>query len=153
MTYPSAFDSSSSKAFIDRIDRLKPDTQPGWGKMNVAQMLAHLSVAYDMTYGVTEFPKANWLSRKILKLFVKPIVVGPKPYKKNSRTPPNFVIADHREFEKEKAYLIQNIKKTQEKGESFFNGRESASLGVLKPEEWSVMFSKHLDHHLQQFGV
>jgi len=27
---------------IDRINKLTADTQPLWGKMNVAQMLAHL---------------------------------------------------------------------------------------------------------------
>lgn len=153
MTYPSAFNIESAENYITRIERLKPTTQPGWGIMNVAQMLAHCSVPYDMVYGVTKVDKAGWLKRTMLKLFVKRFVVGPKPYAKNTRTPENFLIADERNFEKERDYLIENIKKTQEKGEAFFKGRESPTLGLLTTEEWSVMFSKHLEHHLEQFGV
>ena len=33
------------------------------------------------------------------------------------------------------------------------DGRESLSFGPLTAVEWNGLFSKHLDHHLQQFGV
>jgi hypothetical protein len=39
----------------------------------------------------------------MMKLFVKNIVVGEKPYAKNSRTAPEFIIANQRDFEKEKS--------------------------------------------------
>ena len=35
---------------IGRINNLTPATQPQWGKMNVAQMLAHCNVAYEMVF-------------------------------------------------------------------------------------------------------
>ncbi|MDO6425067.1 hypothetical protein, partial [Saccharophagus degradans] len=76
-----------------------------------------------------------------------------KPYKKNGQTAPEFVIKDNRKFETEKKRLIDYINKTQQLGENFFEGKESLSFGVLTIKEWNTMFAKHLDHHLNQFGV
>lgn len=83
--------------------------------MNAAQMLAHLSIPYDIAYGKKE---SNTLSfgKLMLKLFVKNVVVGDKPYSKNSRTSPDFIVADERDFETEKGRLIANIKETAGKG-------------------------------------
>ena len=33
------------------------------------------------------------------------------------------------------------------------DGKESFSFGKLKAQEWNNMFAKHLNHHLEQFGV
>ena len=94
-----------------------------------------------------------FIFRKLLKLFVKPIVVGEKPYKKNSRTAPEFIISDAKNFEIEKERLINYILKTANLGENYFDNRESHSFGKLTKKEWNTMFYKHLDHHLNQFGV
>lgn len=146
------FDSSTTDSVLARLEKISANTQPLWGKMNVAQMLAHLNVAYDFSNGKLE-TKNSWLAKIMLKTFVKKIVVGDKPYTKNSRTAPDFLITDSKEFEIEKVKLIANIKETEEKGKDHFEGKESASFGPLTAKEWSNMFYKHLDHHFTQFGV
>jgi uncharacterized protein DUF1569 len=146
------FEPDGLQQSLERINKLTPTTTAQWGKMNVAQMLAHCNVAYDMVY-TEKYPKAGAIKKFLLKTFVKPSVVGPKPYPKNSRTGPDFIIADERNFETEKNLLIDNLKKTQELGTAYFDNRESLSMGPLTAEEWNVSFSKHLDHHLTQFGV
>jgi hypothetical protein len=88
-----------------------------------------------------------------LKLFIKSVVVGEKPYQKNGRTAPQFVIADEREFEKEKSKLVNYIHQVQKLGASHYEGKDSNSFGPLKSSEYNNMFYKHLDHHLNQFGV
>lgn len=146
------FDPSTTSELIARIESLKPDSQPIWGKMSVDQMLAHCSVAYEMTY-TDKHPKPNALMRFLLKTFVKSGVVNEKPYPKNARTAPVFIIADRRDFEKEKNQLIDYLKKTQELGAQHFEGKESPSFGPMTAQEWNNLFYKHLDHHLTQFGV
>ena len=84
---------------------------------------------------------------------VKNGVVGEKPYKKNIMTAPQFVMKEDKDFEKEKTRLINYLVKTQQLGESYFDGKESLSFGELTVKEWNTMFYKHLDHHLSQFGV
>jgi len=146
------FETKDTADTIDRINQLTADTQPQWGKMNVGQMMAHCSVAYDMAL-TDKYPKAGAITRFMLKLFVKSAVVGPKPYPKNGRTAPEFVINDERDFETEKNRLIDNLKKVQELGAGHFDNKESVSFGKLTKDEWNVLFSKHLNHHLTQFGV
>jgi len=146
------FEQKTSTEFIERINKLTPQTQPNWGKMNVQQMLAHCNVTYEMAYE-TKHPKATGFKKFMLKLFVKSIVVNDKPYSHNSRTAPEFLITDERQFEVEKQRLIDYINKTVSLGEKSFEGKESNSFGALTSKEWNTMFTKHLEHHLSQFGV
>ncbi len=140
------------KEVLARMDKLTPETQAVWGTMSVGQMLAHCNVTYEMLY-TDKHPKPNAFKRFMLKTFVKKIVVGDKEYAKNSRTAPQFVITESKDFEKEKERLAEFITKTEGLGEKHFDGLESHSFGVLAKEEWNNMFYKHLDHHLSQFGV
>lgn len=146
------FDPKTTADTIARIDQLTPETQPLWGKMNVSQMLAHCCVTYEMAY-TDKHPAPKGFMKIILKLFVKNMVVSEKPYKKNLKTAPQFVIADERDFKKEKERLIAYIKKTEELRGDHFDGKENLSFGKMSKKEWNNMFYKHLDHHLQQFGV
>ncbi len=146
------FDSKETEAVIDRINKLSPTTRPLWGKMSSDQMLAHCNVTYEMAFD-DKHKKPNGFTKFMLKLFVKNTVVGNKPYKKNSRTAPQFLITNARNFVEEKARLTDYLKKAQSLGEDYFDGKESHSFGKLTKQEWNNMFYKHLDHHLTQFGV
>ncbi len=152
MALPNIFTKEVSADFIQRINNLNAQTQPKWGSMSVAQMLAHCCVTYEMIYE-NKHPKPNVLMRLMLKAFVKNTVVNETAYKHNSRTAPQFVIKDEKDFEVEKARLIQYIQKTQEQGENAFDNKESHSFGKLTKTEWNNMFYKHLNHHLSQFEV
>lgn len=150
--YPSIFSPATNDELRARLAKLNADSQPEWGKMNVAQMLAHCSVSYDITYGKIPV-KYGWFMRKMLGWMVKPIVVGEKPYAKNTRTAPVFVIEDERDFDTEMARLLANIARAEADGEAFYERKESPSFGKMTAQEWSNQYWKHLDHHLTQFGV
>lgn len=51
--------------------------------------------------------------------------------KKNSETSPAFKIVDDKVFETEKQRLLGYVRKTQELGELYFDGRGSIRLGHL----------------------
>ena len=146
------FEAAVSAEVIDRINQLNPESSALWGKMNVAQMLAHCNVTYEMVY-TDKHSKPNGFTTFMLKMFVKKIVTNDKLYTKNGRTAPAFLIVDEREFNTEKKQLVDYIKKTQELGEAHFDNKTSHSFGKLSKAEWNNMFFKHLDHHLGQFGV
>ncbi len=152
MTILNTFDPKTTEKTFERLEKLNYMSKPQWGKMNVAQMMAHLNVTYDLAYDRIQSP-ASFFTRIMLKLFVKPIVTNDKPYKKNSPTAPVFIIADERDFEKEKAIFINNIKETEAKGAAFFEGKISASFGKMTAMQWNTQFYKHIDHHFTQFGV
>ncbi|MFT4758445.1 MAG: hypothetical protein ACI9XO_001620 [Paraglaciecola sp.] len=146
------FKVEDTQGLINRINQLTPETQGKWGKMTVSKMLAHCYVTCEMTF-TDKHPKPNFLVKFILKTFVKKGVVGPKPYAKNIRTAPAFIIDDERDFTKEKQRLVDYLKQTQQLGADHFHNKEYNSFGPLTKDEWNILFYKHLDHHLTQFGV
>ena len=148
----SVFNAADVAALKDRINKLTPQTAGLWGKMNVSQMLAHANVSYEMAY-TDKHPKPNAFMRFILKAVVKNVVVGPKPYKRNTPTAKAFIIASDRDFDTEKRRLLDYLDHTLQLGKDHFVNMESLSFGRLTADEWNVLFYKHLDHHLQQFGV
>ncbi|PWJ58794.1 uncharacterized protein DUF1569 [Dyadobacter jejuensis] len=152
MALPNIFTKEVTDSLIGRIEHLTPATTPTWGKMNVGQMLAHCCVTYEYVFD-SKHKKPNAFMKFILKNFVKNAVVNEKPYPRNSRTAPDFMITDERNFEAEKARLIEFLRKTQQLGAEHFDQKESHSFGVLSVHEWNNMFYKHLNHHLTQFGV
>lgn len=152
MALPSIFDPKTTQTTIERLENISAQSKPQWGKMNAAQMLAHLNVAYDLAYDRKQASHSAF-NKFILKLFVKKIVTNEKPYPKNSRTGPEFIIADERDFEREKNIFIQNIKDTESKGASYFEGKKSQGFGTLTATEWNNQMYKHIDHHFQQFGI
>jgi hypothetical protein len=146
------FEEKTVNQLVSRINQLTHDTTPQWGKMNVGQMLAHCSVAYEMAYENTH-KRPNAFARFMLKAFVKPMVVNGKPYKKNGRTAPQFLMTTEKDFSLEKIRLVDYITKTKSLGETHFEQKESHSFGKLNAKEWSNSFYYHLDHHLTQFGA
>ena len=147
-----SFNVHDTAEFISRIDKLTPTTKPIWDKMDVAKMMAHCNVTYELEYENIH-PKPNGFVKLMLILFVKNSVVGQKPYKKNVQTGSQFLIKDSRDFETEKKRLVDYIRETQILGAYIFDGKVSHSFGPLSDNEWNNMFYKHLDHHLKQFGV
>lgn len=57
--------------FINRINKLTPQTKPLWGKMNAGQMLAHVNVSYEMVYEPQKHPKPKGFMKWVLRRFVK----------------------------------------------------------------------------------
>ena len=152
MALPNVFTEEATTAIIERLNKLETVTTPLWGKMNVAQMLAHCNVTYEMVYDDIH-KKPNIFVGYILKALIKKKVVNEKPYPQNGSTAPQFIVNTVKDFDEEKTRLITYIKKTQQYGEDYFNNKASHSFGVLTSTEWNNMFYKHLNHHFTQFGV
>lgn len=57
-----------TKEIKERINNLTPQSERQWGKMTVAQMMAHCSVTYEMIYEDIH-PKPTGFKKFILKAF------------------------------------------------------------------------------------
>ena len=152
MAYPSIFLSSTTEELFHRIDQLNPQTQGLWGKMTVGQMLSHCAVPYEQILGLNKQQPPLFM-RFILKLFLKKSMVNEVPYKQNLPTAPSFIRTEKYDVEKEKEQLKELIKSIQEMGAEKLVAKPSLSLGKLTAAEWNNLLYKHIDHHLQQFGV
>lgn len=133
---------------IHRINSLTPQSQRQWGKMNVAQMLAHVQLPIKIAYG-THTPKGSFLLRLIGPLF-KSKLWDNKPYKQGLPTDPTFVMSEsEKDFETEKSALLDLVGRFSE---ATIVGKKHPIFGRLTKENWSKATWKHIDHHLKQFG-
>jgi hypothetical protein len=148
----SLFNEKDVNGFIERINKLSPESKPLWGKMNVAQMLAHCEVPLKIAQGELKL-KVNPIIKFLFAKRARKHILGEAGFGKNSPTMNEARIADKREFEEEKQKLIKKIRSFYEKGKAGITREPHPFFGPLSIEEWDHMQSKHLDHHLSQFGV
>ena len=142
------FDPAVKQEIVDRINKLTPETQRRWGKMNVAQMMAHCQLPIKAAYG-THKVEGSFLLRLFGPMF-KSVLYNSRPYKKGLPTDTSYVIADEKDFEKEKTELLELISQFEE---NRIITTPHPVFGKMTKDQWSKATWKHLDHHLQQFGV
>jgi Protein of unknown function (DUF1569) len=141
------------KAYDDiraRIDKLSPQSQAQWGKMDVAQMLAHVATALE----------AAMTNKKITQVFIGRIF-GPlakrqiltKGLSKNTPTAPSLKISDAKQFQQEKERVLRELERFFNGGEAGITEQPHEFFGRLTPNEWARLQYVHMDHHFKQFGV
>ena len=145
------FQPNAVNEVISRIDKLQPMTQHQWGKMDVAQMMAHCSATLDVASGRLVLHRL--FIGRILGPFVRPTFTNDKAFSKNGPTDKKFVIADKRDFAREQEQLKVRVRQFHEGGEARCTKHPHSFFGPLTPQEWATGMYKHLDHHLRQFGV
>jgi len=145
------FQAEDVNEMITRIDSLQPASQRQWGKMDVAQMMAHCSASIDMAAGRLNLPRI--FIGRLLGPLVKPMFTNEKPFSKNSPTDKKLVVADQRNFFHEQEQLKTKLRQLLEGGEAKCTRHPHPFFGELTPQAWSRGMYKHLDHHLRQFGA
>lgn len=145
------FDPANLERTLARVGRLQPDSKREWGKMDAAQTMAHCALGIEAATGDAKLARS--LLARLLGRFFKGLLLGPKPFSKNSPTHPMLVTTSPKDFEREKARLLASIRKFHDAGPASAARFEHALLGKLTGEEWGVLQHKHMDHHLRQFGV
>jgi len=146
----SLFDSQTCQEIIQRIENLTVDSPRQWGKMDVAQMMAHCAFSMETAIGERNPPR-TFLGKLVGRL-MQGELTNDKPMGKNLPTHPQYVMVDSKDFEKEKSRLISCIKRFSENGESKVTKNPHPFFGNITPLQWSSGNYKHLNHHLRQFG-
>jgi len=134
-----------------RINKLSPESQHLWGKMNVNQMLTHCALSMESALGDKFYPQV--LLGKLVGRFIKFTISNGKPFPKNAPTNPSFVVTDTKEFNVEKEKLIDLTKKFSSGGEEKCTRNPHSFFGKISPHEWGILMYKHIDHHLKQFNA
>ena len=149
MEIKNLFDPVVKKEITERISKLTPQSQRLWGRMDVAQMLAHVQMPMGIALGTHQI-KGNGLMKLILPLFKK-MLYDERPWKQSLPTEKTFVMTDKsKDFDAEKNKLLDMVHRFSET--NMINEKHPV-FGKLTKEQWSKATWKHLDHHLRQFGV
>lgn len=146
---PSFFDPAVSADLRRRIEGLGPESIARWGRMNVAQMMAHCSVGLKLPLG--EIPvRTSW--KTFIGRLIKKRVLGDKPWGQGVPTDPAFVVNEPKGFTEERGRLLALFDQLAQ-GPGAIRNRLHPFFGELSDEEWGQLTTKHLDHHLRQFGA
>jgi len=145
------FDTEVYREVKSRLDALSPESGRIWGKMDVSQMLAHCKAAFMVPLSDKELPRV--FIGRLLGWMIKDKLYNDIPWKKNLPTSPAFIVKDTRNFEKEKEELIKLVDTFYKTGPDGISKYPHPFFGSFTPEQWGQSMYKHLDHHLQQFGV
>lgn len=151
MTVKSMFEAGVKDEILQRLEKLSPTTQAKWGKMNVAQMLAHLTMVLKLAAS-TKPMKRTWIGF-LIGGFFKGQLYNDKPFRQNLPTAPNFKMVAQKDFEAEKEAVRSLIIRIAENGEQALVGKVHPIFGNLTPEQWGISQWKHINHHFEQFGV
>ncbi|UFH34025.1 DUF1569 domain-containing protein [Flavobacterium acetivorans] len=146
----SIYNKDHNLELIERINRLSPESQAQWGKMNAAQMLSHCQGPIDVAFGNLKL-KPNFLIGLLGKMF-KNKILNAAEFKKNSPTAPEFIRKEAIDFEQSKKELIQKVMLFSELGEKAIKSSKHLFFGEMSFEDWDRLQYMHLDHHLKQFG-
>lgn len=151
LTMKNIADSEQNSEIIRRIELLKVDTARLWGTMTTAQMLLHCRLQIGLGTGEV---KSKQLYPAPIQWIVKHTVGFRIPWSRNLPTAPAMVSTkkDGLDFATEKASLLKTIVQfTSISVDTSLSGHPI--FGAMTKEEWGRIIYKHLDHHLQQFGV
>ena len=145
------FDAAGNAEIISRLNLLTDQSKPGWGKMNVSQMLFHCTVPLKVALGEVKLKRS--LAGLLFGSIARRTMVNEKPFSRNLPTDKSFIAWNNPVFEKEKETLTGLVKKFFNQGPEGISQEPHPFFGKMTAEEWGILSFKHLDHHLRQFGV
>ena len=146
------FEPGPAAALLERLERLTPASPAHWGKMDVAQMLCHVTRALHSPTGALAPPLLPWPVRLVGRL-VKRRALGEAPFSRNAPTSPAFKVVDARAFATEKAAFLDAFRILADGGPHRVTATEHVFFGPMTAAEWGRLMYKHIDHHFRQFGV
>jgi hypothetical protein len=146
------FTTEAVNQMIGRINKLQPDTQSLWGKMNATEMLLHCNSIHERLLTQPATPgKKTTLKQLLIRtvvLYVMPHypknVTAPKPLQVSGKIPVT-------EYENQKEKCIQLLHQFLQHNQEV--NHYHPYFGNLNTKQWGRTSWKHLDHHLRQFGV
>jgi hypothetical protein len=147
---PSFWNPTTRAQICRRVERLTAEHTPRWGKMNAAQMLAHLNDAMRLAHGeLATTPKATPLRHWP----IKQLVVYVLPWPQGAPTAPELLARmGTAELGVEQAEFQGLADRLAAKSDTD-RWPEHPAFGTLSHQAWGVLQFRHIDHHLRQFGL
>ena len=133
---------------IQRLQKVRPDARPAWGRLDAPRMLCHLADNLRVALGdVPAKPVHTFASRTLVKFLV--VNTGMTPPRGKIQTAPEMLLSKPAAWEADMAACVQLLERV---------GTGSAravhpAFGPLSAEEWGRLCWKHTHHHLVQFGA
>jgi hypothetical protein len=146
------YDAGVAAEMNNRVHQLTHQSVALWGKMSTEQMLSHVQVPMKLALG--DIRMRRHIFGYIFGPKAKQQLLKEIPFAKNLPTDPRFKRKgnDHN-FLVEKNRVMDLLDRFVDIDPAAIGRYPHPFFGTMTQEEWGVLLWKHLDHHLQQFGV
>ena len=139
--------------FLEKLNKLDASATPSWGSMSAQRMVEHLSDAVGLALGEHAFP-LEIPADKVHK--AQGFLMSEHPMPKNFEAgfAPKEVALRNQDIEA----AINEFELTWNKYVAFFLEHPGIvtlhpNFGELNFDMWQQLHSKHISHHLEQFGL
>lgn len=142
------------EVYFEKLNQLKGDQKPFWGKMSPQHMVEHLYKAVQSS--INEISLEVYTEERKIPV-LKKLFLGDRALPKEFMNPAIGPELMQLEFE-DLNNAITELKNVIQRYEQFFNDNPSIKtahpvFGYLNKEEWDHFHKKHFKHHLSQFGL
>lgn len=151
----SIFEPGIKQGLFERVDKLEADTKGKWGKLNVEQMVRHLSEANRMAFAEIPMPdRSNLLTRTLFKWMFLHNIKPPGREKGNIKTFPEVDVV-------QLGTVVDDLETEQKRYKATVERLVASPklhpahtvFGRMSREDWGLLAYAHADYHLTQFGV
>ena len=137
------------REIVRRLESLQPDSQPRWGRMSAAEMVAHLTD--QMSHCLGDKPCGpvpgilRWAPLRHITIYWLPWPKG------RVKGPPDAFVTRPGPWLSDIERLVGMVERF---GHQDLTGTwpEHAMFGHMRGIDWGHFCYKHFDHHLSQFG-
>lgn len=143
------FDDSSRRQLIERIGRLRPDSQRRWGRMTPNEMICHLEDSMRCATGETPTRyRKSFMSNPFFRWLIIHVIPWPKG---RAQTVKEMQATRPGDFEEDRRRLIAMLDRATGLGTGG-SWAPHPAFGAMTGRDYGVLIHRHCDYHLRQFG-
>ncbi len=136
------------RTLLARFRRLTPEHRQLWGKLSAREMVCHIGDQLAVALGdIPSEAKGSLLTKAVAKWLV---LYVPFPVPKGKvKTVPEMLATEPSDWKKDTARFESLLSRLV----NAKNVAPHSVFGKLSHRQWGILAAKHIDHHLQQFGI
>ena len=152
---PTLDDPSTLSSLIDRLRSIQPDAERRWGTLSAHEMLCHLFDGHRFILELRDpsKPEPAVKSRPVLKWIA---LYSPLPWSKNAQTSasadPKRDGTQPADFRSDQDRAIESLRRVASAPPEKL-AQVHPLFGPMSSRDWYHSVSRHVDHHLRQFGA
>jgi Protein of unknown function (DUF1569) len=143
-------------SFVTILEAADPAITPKWGKMNLQQMVEHLSVVFKISYN--RIPTKIVTPAEHLPKY-KEFLWSDKVFRENTKAPEGMMGEEPTPvYYASYAEAISALDKSVKSFFEYYDKNKEAVaphpvFGMLNFDEWIQIQHKHVTHHLRQYNL
>lgn len=142
--------------FLDRFRSLTPASKPAFGLMTAQHMVEHVCLTFSLSNGRREIEQST--PERLAGITKRRLLESDMAFPKGFKAP---MLPENDTLPYHYASLNAAIEALEDELDAFERWFEEHPdskpvhpvMGPLSYEEWQIFHRKHVEHHLEQFGV